>query len=334
MKLVPISILETFQRAYTTETSVMIPYAGGQESSDGVVYRFQGQKAEQLLKIMHLGSEHTRKARLHFTARLNFLAFLSREGVPVIQPLPSLRGNLYECIEDQDGLWVAYAMRRIPGKTMSPKVWDPIFIQNWGRTIGQLHRATQSYPDWRYCIDPEMNEPYLTWESEWHSFNTLCKEYDIQEQWQKIKELLDALPIHRDSFGFIHNDPHLWNLRVQGSQVTLLDFDVANHHWFINDIAIACQHILFQHSGGLNQPVHHREFLVEFYEEFMKGYDQENNFDHSWLQHLDTFFAYRRILAYLVMEGWRKSNPDLQRSWKEMILNHPVVLAESDIQSI
>jgi hypothetical protein len=52
------------------------------------------------------------------------------------------------------------------------------------------------------------------------------------------------------------------------------------------------------------------------------------------LQHLDTFFAYRRILAYLVMEGWRKSKPDLQRSWKEMILNPPVVLAESDIQSI
>ena len=334
MKLVPTPILEAFQRAYTIDTSLMIPYAGGQESSEGIVYRFQGQKAGQLLKIMHLGTGNTRKALLHFTSRLKFLSFLSQEGVPVIQPLPSLKGDLYESIEDQHGLWVAYAMHRVTGKPVSPKVWDPSLVQNWGSTIGKLHRVTQTYPAWRYSIDPETNEHYLTWESEWQSFNNLCKEEDIRDLWLDIKVILDSLPIHRDCFGFIHNDPHIWNLRVEGSLITLLDFDTARHHWFVNDIAIACQYMLTMHSGGFYKPVHHREFLVDFLTEFMRGYDQENDFDHCWLQQLDTFFSYRRILLYIIMAGWRNSKPDLQRSWREMILNPSVVLSESDIQSI
>ncbi|MFN2302812.1 MAG: phosphotransferase enzyme family protein [Anaerolineales bacterium] len=331
MRLVPGTILDAFQSAYTSDTSVMIPYAGGQESSDGTVYRFQGDKADQLLKIMHLSSEDTSRAHLHFDARMNFLAFLSREGVPVIQPLPSLKGNLYECIEDQSGLWLAYAMQRVTGKTMSPKVWDPTFVQNWGRTIGKLHHVTQNYPDWRYCIDPKTNEPFLTWESEWQSFYDMCREDDIQMEWQNIKVILDSLPIRRDCFGFIHNDPHLWNLRVEGSHVTLLDFDTAIHHWFINDIAIACQYILSMHAGGFYGPVHHREFIIDFLREFMIGYDQENELDHTWLHRLDTFFSYRRVLLYIIMEGWRESKPDLQRSWKEMILNHPPVLSSYDL---
>jgi hypothetical protein len=28
----------------------------------------------------------------------------------------------------------------------------------------------------------------------------------------------------------------MWNMLADGERITLLDFDVANHHWFVNDI--------------------------------------------------------------------------------------------------
>jgi len=326
MQPVPAAIINTFKKAYSHSKSALIPFGGGKESSDGVLYRFQDESQNRLLKVMFLGMGDTRKALLCFKSRLKFVDYMHREGVRCIEPLPSLNNRLYETLEDQESTWVAYAMKRVSGKTMSPKVWDPAFIQNWGRMIGKCHQAAQNYPDWEYSIDPITSERYLTWESEWESFRHMCKEKEVKTQWEHIGKELCSLPIRRNAFGFIHNDPHLWNLLVDGDQVTLIDFDVANHHWFVNDIAIACQHVLFMVSGGLNQPVHHREHLVNFITEFLKGYYRENDLSGDWLYHLDLFFAYRRILLYTVMGGWRKSKPELQKSWREMILNRPPVL--------
>jgi Ser/Thr protein kinase RdoA (MazF antagonist) len=229
----------------------------------------------------------------------------------VTEILPSLNGLLYEKIEDDKSTWVAYAMKRNPGKTISPKVWDSVFIQNCGGLIGKLHRVTQGYPKWEYCVNLNTSKEYLTWKSEWESFHQMCKEPAVKHAWKEIRENLRSLPIQRDSFGFIHNDPHLWNILVEGEKLTLIDFDVANHHWFINDVAIACQHVLSTLSGRLSQPVHHRDRLVDFLKEFLKGYEHENDLPKEWLVHLDLFFAYRRILLYIVMGGWRRSKPGL-----------------------
>jgi len=323
LKVFPSSVVNTFRNVYSQSRSTLIPYQGGEESSDGILYRFQDKDQDRLVKIMSLGSDNPRKDLLHLESRLNFVDFLHQSGVKVIEPLPSLNDNLFETIEDESGTWVAYAMKRIHGKTMSPKVWDPVFIQNWGQLIGKCHRVAQDYSDWKYCVDPISSEKYLTWESEWENFHQLCKEPEIKEAWEKIGIELKNLPFERDSFGFIHNDPHIWNILYDGKDLTLIDFDVANHHWFVNDIAIACQHVLMMQSGGLTQPIHHRDRLEDFLKEFRKGYQLENTLQRDWLSHLDLFFAYRRILLYTVMEGWRKSKPYLQKSWKEMIINRP-----------
>ena len=331
MKTYPTSILNTFRDSYSRSQTILIPFRGGEESSDGILYRFQDENQDRLLKVMCLGKESPREALRHFEARLKFIAFLHKKGVSVIEVLPSLKNNLYEKIEDETGTWVAYTMKRIPGKPMSPAVWDPVFIQKWGALIGNLHRVTRDYPEWEHCINPVTSETYLTWESEWENFHRLCKEPEVKEAWETIGEALKNLPVERESFGFIHNDPHIWNILADGEKLTLIDFDVANHHWFINDIAIACQHVLMMHSGGLTHPVHHQNRLLDFLNEFLKGYQQENDLSKEWLTHLDLFFAYRRILLYTVMEGWRRSKPEIQRSWKAMIIHPPEILEAGEI---
>jgi Ser/Thr protein kinase RdoA (MazF antagonist) len=213
-----------------------------------------------------------------------------------------------------------------PGKGIRPDEWDTAFFHNWGQMIGMLHRLARQYPSWESSVDAASGEEFLTWYQEWAGFYDWCQEDDVKQEWVEIRQRLEELPRTREVFGFIHNDPHVWNLLVDGDRITLLDFDVANHHWFINDVAIACQSILFAISGGLDRPVHSREKLLSFLDSFLEGYGREHHLSSEWLDRLDLFIAYRRILLYTAMYGWVQSEPDLQASWKQMILSQPQVV--------
>ena len=132
--------------------------------------------------------------------------------------------------------------------------------------------------------------------------------------------------MERETFGFTHNDPHLFNLLYDGSHVTLLDFDVANYRWFISDVAIACQTILFAQSGGLDRPVDRRERLLGFLDLFMEGYRREHELVSEWLGRLDLFIAYRRILLYIAMYDKIRRRPQHRATWQGMILSRPEVV--------
>jgi amicoumacin kinase len=54
-----------------------------------------------------------------------------------------------------------------------------------------------------------------------------------------MKDVLSQLPFTRDTYGFIHNDPHIQNILKKEERIILIDFDVANFHWFATDIAVA-----------------------------------------------------------------------------------------------
>ena len=210
MKLIPASVLETFQQRYSFGESALIPFHLGEEGSDGAVYRFRHRGV--LLKVCCLGKGDRRQDQLRFGKRLDFLAFLFDNGVPVVRSFPSTAGRSFESIEDESGTWAAYAMEKVEGRTMSPKVWEPEFVRQWGQTIGALHRATRGYPDWARTVDPATGDDLLSWEWELNNFRHLVDEQDIKEQWGLIHEELGALPVQRDGFGLIHNDPHLWNV--------------------------------------------------------------------------------------------------------------------------
>ena len=324
---VPENILEIFRQAFIrSPNTVFARLGGGLKDSDGTVYRMGEREDNRLLKVLHYGGSEAQDVLLHLTARIKFIDYLSQHGVPVIELLPSLTGDLYEFHKDSSGCWVAYAMKKVQGETMSPKVWDPNFVRRWGQVIGKMHRVAQNYPDWHHCTDPKSGEPYLTWESEWESFHEKITDPAVQTKWEEIGETLRKLPVCRECFGFIHNDPHLWNMRVDSDRVTLLDFDVATHHWFANDIAITCQHVLKMLSGGLSSPLHHPDRLEKFLKVFLDGYYQENQLDKSWLSRLEVFFAYRRILSFTFMDDWYRARPERIVVWKEMIMTQPPLL--------
>ncbi|MGC9469571.1 MAG: phosphotransferase enzyme family protein, partial [Anaerolineae bacterium] len=294
--------------------------------SDGVIYAYPHGDRRRLLKIMAIPADNERRGLLNLDERLKFMSYLGKNGAHVAFPRPSPQDDLYEITRAEGHVWVAYVMDLAPGRTPAQDLWDENFFRNWGRTIGQLHHLARAYPSWRSSTDPETGEPFLTWEEEWISFYDWCQDEEVRAAWVALKGQLDALPVTRDAFGFIHNDPHIWNLHVDGDRITVLDFDVANHHWFMTDIGIAMQSVLIFLTGGFHGPVRDRGRLMAFLDCFTEGYAGENSLSAAWWNRLDLFIAYRRILLYIVMGDWRRSQPDLDAAWKAMILSSPEVV--------
>lgn len=106
-------------------------------------------------------------------------------------------------------------------------------------------------------------------------------------------------------------------------RMILLDFDVANFHWFMNDIAIASQFLLFSDVGRMGEPFKDLNTLKSFYTYFMKGYETENHLDSIHMEQLEVFIHYRRLLMYTISEHGLESDPEQKERWKQMILNSP-----------
>ncbi len=323
---VPVVVLDALAPTFGASADELRHFASGGEEGDGIVYTYPAGSTRRLLKIMAFSESRRRRHLLCLDERLEFARYLGEHGAHIAYPRLSAAGRLYETFAYADHLWVAYTMDTVPGKTPSPEAWDPDFFRSWGQTIGMLHRLTQGYPSWRASVDPESGEEFLTWREEWQGFYEWCQDEEVREKWAEIGELLEILPVTRDTFGFIHNDPHLWNLLVDGDRITVLDFDVANHHWFATDITIAFQSVLFAQTGGLDRPVQDLDKLLQFAELFLKGYEREHHLSPEWLDRFDLFIAYRRILMFIVMNGEISSHPEARTTWKQMILTQPPVL--------
>ena len=323
---VPQPILENLAQSFGTPAGQLRHFAGGREESDGVIYAYSSGDSRRLLKILAIPAQDQQTGLFCLDERLKFMRFLGEHGARIAFPRLSPEGNLYETTSGEDHLWVGYSMDLAPGRTPGPRGWDPAFFRNWGQTIGLLHRLARDYPAWEASVDPTTGQEYLTWSEEWQGFHDWCQDDDVKAVWVALREHLEALPISRDVYSFIHNDPHSGNLLVDGDRITLLDFDVANHHWFANDIAIACQSLLFAQTGGMDRPVRDRERLLRFLDFFLEGYEREHHLSSEWLDRLDLFILYRRILLFIVMHGSIQSRPEAHASWKQMILSQPEVI--------
>jgi amicoumacin kinase len=323
---VPQTVLTSLAPLFGATAADLSRFGGGGEDSDGIVYAYLFGATRRLLKVMAISADMQRRGLQCLEERLRFMRFCGENGARIAFPQLSPQGRLYETFAFESHLWVGYTMEVAPGKTPKGDAWNPAFFRNWGQMIGRLHRLARQYPTWEASTDPDTGEAFLTWREEWEGFDRWCQDGEVRQKWAEIGRLLESLPRTREVFGFVHNDPHIFNLLADGDEITLLDFDVANHHWFVSDIAIACQSTLFSISGGMERPVSDRAKLMGFVEHFLEGYEREHHLTPEWLDRLDLFIAYRRILLFTAMYGWLQSKPEVLGSWKQMILEQPEVV--------
>lgn len=301
----------------------LVYLAGGREDSDGVVFTALRENKKLVLKISQADDEE------HVKSILRFAHYLGECGIPIGSPIENQSGNIYEVAKDGDTLWIATLMEFIEGivPDVNELQENESLVYQWGKLTGKMHKAAKEYPVWKNVC--EGDERY-GFESEIDSFISRSPNAFIKEKWQEMKERLKALPINRDTYGFIHNDNHQMNIIASDNVISVIDFDCAECHFFVNDILLPVQGLLFDVTGGMMTPISKPEVLQEFYRHFMEGYRTEKELDTFWLGQLGVFLEYRRLLLYTVLQDWLSNDREADEAFLNMI-KRPCELPNLDI---
>jgi len=242
-----------------------------------------------------------------------FVRYLWEGGAPVAAPLPSVRGELVEWVEADDGAVAATLYAGAPGRP--PNVGDPRsadrgLLRRWGAAMGRMHALTRAYrgdvsalPEWG-----DEHDGFSQWSAD---------DPPVQARWAALRPALEALPRGEDRYGVVHNDLHAYNLLVEGDQLTVIDFDVCGRHWLVAEIATALFSVLGgalagADAGGVAAAA--QAFLGPF----LEGYAAEAPLPPDWEEELSLFLLYRERLLYIVFShAWAGATAPWQREWLE-----------------
>lgn len=327
MKIDP-RILSEAAKLFDLQISELRPL-GGQE---GMALEFQRADSQYILKITPKSKEDPTEVK-QLEEKLEFISYLAENGVQVAKPIPAPTGEWVKTFEDDDHIYLLNTLTKAEGKHIdlyNPADGTPQFFRAWGRVTGQMHAAAKNYPLWqKNPADGSHPSAINDWRGEHKFFSGWCQFDDVRTKWIELGEKIAQLPQTREGFGLIHNDLHPWNMLVnlQG-EITVIDFDVCAHHFFVKDIAIA---LFFANwSGNPGKGRSKNEYLTIFFQNFMGGYAAENVLASFWIEQLPLFTKHHQILLHTVFtDEWKPYNKwqsATLKKWKHQIVNDiPVV---------
>jgi Ser/Thr protein kinase RdoA (MazF antagonist) len=307
---------------YQTKDSDLTFLGGGREDSDGIAYSYYLAGHKKVLKILAV-DKPGRDELQALNDRLAFVHYLGTQGINIAYPEENSEKNLYATYEDGDHIYIAYSMKYCEGENPKTELLTSDLSYHWGKLIGKSHRITKNYPIWKN-INGKSSEYGYT--DEINFFYDWCKDEFVKSKWQEMSVALSQLPISRNNHGFIHNDNHQFNIIINGNDITLIDFDVAGCHFFLQDIVVPVQGIMFDLAGGIFNNVYNKEPIQRYFNEFINGYETENHIEDFWLKQIDTFINYRRMLLFTCMQGYLNQNTELKNGFLSMIKEAPDIV--------
>lgn len=318
---VPANVLSHLCRSYGMKEEDLSFLGGGREDSDGIAYIYFSKNQKKVLKILAVDKPGTDDLAA-LDERLKFIHYLGENGIDIAGPEENKDHRLYDTYEDGNHIFIAYSMNYCEGKSPESKLLATDLSWHWGKLIGKAHKVAKNYPIWKN-INRKPSE--FGYQDEVNFFTNWCKEEEVKKEWQKMGLTLSKLPIDRSTYGFIHNDNHQNNIIIRDNCITLIDFDVSACNFFLQDITVPAQGIMFDLSGGMMNEVHHKEPLKYYFDYFINGYETENHIEDFWLEQIDTFLNYRRLLLFTCMQDYLNNNTELKKNFLSMIKTSPEI---------
>lgn len=274
---------------------------------ENYVYEGTVDGVSRILRLTHSSHRSTDMV----LGELEWINCLAENGVSVAKAFRSTSGNLAEEIRVGEDYFVASLFQKAKGRLLdrtNPAEPTREMIIEWGRTIGKMHRATKLFEP----SEERFRRPH------WFEDDLMCWEKYLPKEDGHIVDigyaLLDhakSLPKSKDSYGLIHTDVHPGNFFVDGSRITVFDFDDCSYQWFASDIAIAVYYTIWLLRGSYQQE-EKDAYAKWFLENFMAGYNEENTLDGFWLNEIPFFLKLRDITLYTVFHKKFDQN-DLQK---------------------
>ncbi len=261
--------LEDASKSFEFEIDKLEKLSGGYENQ---MFGFRVQSRRIVIRVTPPGHKSVGEVE----AEIDWINYLRQNGAPVIVPLKSKNGRLVEVIETSEGAIPVSCFQWADGQRVTRDDFSESLFKSWGRAVGKLHALTKEFhPKYRNRI-------------KWYEDEYLSRDLIPDDQTKVLKRfdsLIDyfkCLPEDRDSFGLIHQDIHHNNLFLDGKRLTVLDFDGSVYGFFVFDIANALGFSVWEKPKAMPN----QEFADYYLEHFMIGYEEENQLDTSWVDHL------------------------------------------------
>lgn len=271
---------------------------------ENYVYEGQRDDISYILRLTH--SSH--RSMNMVLGELDWINFLSDNGVMVSKALPSTSGNLAEKIHVTGDYFIVSLFEKAEGKPLDrsdDREWSTHIFKTWGSIIGKMHRVTKNYE----VPKDDIKRP------EWDDDDLLDLEryipedqINIIEARNKLLDYFNNLPKDKDCYGLIHTDVHSANFFVHNGGITVFDFDDCSYQWFISDIAIALYYSVWWCCD--NKTIEEKErFANKFLDAFLEGYSLENQLSKFWIDQIPYFLKLRDITLYSVFhKKWNTNN--------------------------
>lgn len=256
---------------------------------ESYIYEFQGLEGPGILRISH----SIRRTSEMIQAELDWIDYLYQHGVGVSRPLRSLQGTWVESLADgEGGLFLTAAFEKARGKPHRGTEWPNGLLWEYGNQIGRMHQlATHYQPSNQAWKRPNWNDPI---HHEVESFIPEDQAQIHQLYWETVQRI-NRLPIEKNAYGLIHQDPHRGNFFVDSDgKITFFDFDDSSYSWFVEDIAL----VLFYAVMGQEDPA---QFTESFLRGFLPGYFAVYPLDLKWFQEIPAFMKMRELDLYAVI---------------------------------
>ena len=249
------------------------------------VYEFRARGARQFLRL----SPDRHRSATQLEAELDFVRFVTSKGVAAASPVPSDRGQWVETAQGRDAqLWHAVVFTAAPGRHFryfSDDIDRPLFYA-WGIAMGTLHAASRQFV-------PVPSRQRRSWRDQ---DTTSCDgtripaaETEARLEYERVMAWLESQHTPPGSWGLIHGDFERTNFAIEGSTVTVYDFDDACYHWYLADVA----HALWAFRGA---PSSDRGRFLRW---FLDGYQERSPVDTDAREQLSWFVRLRSLSLFL-----------------------------------
>ncbi|MBN9231884.1 MAG: hypothetical protein BGO90_12445 [Legionella sp. 40-6] len=219
--------------AINTPKQAVARWSGDSDSvilvSDGInlVYRFQRGSEKYYLRITHISL----RAEKELLAAISYQHHLFIKDVPVCEPVLSVNNLWSEQIFQGKEIFLAHVCREVPGEPITFAHKDNKLYEKWGETLGQLHKAAQTY-------EPKQHR-YTDWQQSLDELTGYAQNesQELQSILGEINQYYKVRSSSLNNYGLTHGDHREGNILTDGKKIHIIDFDLPIYNWFLEDVA-------------------------------------------------------------------------------------------------
>src|SRR5215213_3532902 len=254
------------------------------QDSDNSVYSFSAGEPAQRYFLRLTSSEHRQHDQIQ--AELDFILYLSGEGLGASRPIASSENRLVETISPD---FFACVFESASGSLVEvgSNDWNQKLFETWGGFMGRMHRAAERYvPRGPKRFRWDEDQVIVNFEMHVPANETSARrEFDC---------VLDYVTRQSsNNFGLIHGDLCRVNFHYDGTDLIAFDFDDSCYHWFVYDLVCALSPATFRPSEERRA---YREWLVRGYQR-VRPLPEDWDEQFHWLLRLRSLYIFAHYLG-------------------------------------